>query len=65
MSCQTYNADDVSAILGTSKAYAYKLIQRLNEELAAHGYITVPGKVTKSYFEARVCALDGGAAHVG
>ena len=45
------NASDVSAYMGVSVPMAYKIIRRLNDELAAQGYITVAGKVSRAYFE--------------
>ena len=47
-------ADDVASELGVSKAYAYKLIKRLNEELKAKGYIVVSGRVNREYFTERI-----------
>ncbi len=48
------NAQEVAELLGTSKAYAYKLIQKLNKELAKEGYITIQGKVNRSFFKKRI-----------
>ena len=47
--------DDVAQELGVSKSYAYKLIQRLNAELRKQGYITISGRVSRSYFEEKLC----------
>ena len=35
------DVDDVCAILGVSKAYAYNLMREYNKELKAKGYIVV------------------------
>ena len=48
-------ADDVARELGVSKSYAYKLIQRLNAELRKQGYITISGRVSRNYFEEKLC----------
>lgn len=48
-------ADDVARKLDVSKSYAYKLIQRLNAELRKQGYITISGRVSRSYFEEKLC----------
>lgn len=48
-------AEDVAWELGVSKSYAYKLIQRLNAELREKGYITISGRVSRSYFEEKLC----------
>lgn len=50
------NAQEVADELGTSKAYAYKLIQKLNEELETKGYITIQGKVNCLYFHEKIYA---------
>jgi predicted transcriptional regulator len=43
-------ADEVSKELGVSKAYAYKLVQKLNGELEEKGYVTISGRVSRQYF---------------
>lgn len=50
---RTYGAAEVARQLGVSKAYAYKVIRRLNEELERAGRITIPGKVSAAYFDER------------
>lgn len=47
--------DEVAQELGISKSYAYKIVQQLNEELKAQGFITISGRVNKQYFLERVC----------
>ena len=46
-------ANEVAEQLGTSKAYAYKVIRKLNDELRTSGCMTVAGKVSAEYFEGR------------
>ena len=48
-----YTANDIAGIMDIKKSTAYKIIQRLNKELADKGYITVAGRVPKKYFEER------------
>ena len=36
--------------LGVSRGKAYKIIQQLNEELKAQGYIIIAGKCSRKYF---------------
>ena len=48
-----YTAGDLSDLLGISLGHSYKLIRKLNEELAEDGYMTISGKVSKRYFEKR------------
>ena len=45
------NAEEVAKILGISKAYAYKLVKSMNDELKEKGFITISGKVSRRYFE--------------
>ena len=47
--------DEVAAELGVSKSYAYKIVQRLNAELKAKGYLTISGRVSKQYFMEKAC----------
>lgn len=48
-------AEDVAKELGVSKAYAYKVIRKFNEELKAKGFFTMAGRVNKQYFLERTC----------
>ena len=48
------NAAEVAAELGSSKAYAYKLIRILNRQLEEKGYITMPGKISRNYFNEKI-----------
>lgn len=56
MTRQLIGAEEVAEVTGMSKSYAFKLIKTLNAELAAQGIMTIPGKVQRSYFEARLLA---------
>ena len=47
--------DEVAAELGVSKSYAYKIVQRLNAELKAKGYLTISGRVSRQYFWEKAC----------
>jgi len=42
--------DEVAEELGASKPYAYKLIKKLNEELAQTGCITISGRIDRKFF---------------
>lgn len=55
--CEMMGADEVAETLGTSRAYAYKLIRRLNEEREGAGHIVVAGKISRVYFEERVFGI--------
>ncbi len=55
------NVNDVMALLGVSKSKAYQIIKDLNSEMAAKGYLTVKGKVSKRYLYER-CYQEGARA---
>ena len=48
----------VAEAMGVSKAYAYKVIQRLNRKLQEQGYLTVSGKVNRKFFMKKVNYQD-------
>jgi len=47
-------AKDVAQYMDISVSMAYKIIRKLNGELNSMGYLTVPGKVSRKYFEDKV-----------
>lgn len=53
MSEKFIRAEEVAEVMEISVPYAYKIIRRLNQELADKGYITVTGRVNRAYFEER------------
>lgn len=56
MSNQNYlRAENVAEIMGIAKAYAYKIMRKLNAELDEQGYITVSGRINRKYFMERTC----------
>lgn len=50
--------EDVAVALGVSKSYAYKIVQKLNQELREKGYITISGRVNRQYFLERTCYIQ-------
>lgn len=42
-------AAEVAEVLGVSKSYAYKLMQKLNAELDSQGLLVIHGKVNREY----------------
>jgi len=44
------DAKEVMRTLGVSRGKAYKLIEQLNEELKAQGYVIIAGKCSRKYF---------------
>ena len=53
------NVEEVAEELGTSKSYAYKLIQKLNDEMNGKGYITIQGKINRLYFYEKIYGKRG------
>ena len=47
--------DEVAKELGISKSYAYKIVQKLNAELAEKGYRVISGRVNNQYIRERTC----------
>lgn len=50
-------AEEVARELGVSKPYAYKLVREMNEELKKKGFLTIPGRVSRRYFEEKFYGL--------
>lgn len=53
------DAAEVAQTLDVSKAYAYKVVRELNEELKNKGFITIAGKVSRKFFEEKFYGLAG------
>lgn len=47
--------EEVAQELGISKSYAYKVVQKLNTELKAKGYLTISGRVNRQFFAEKFC----------
>lgn len=47
--------EEVALELGVSKSYAYKIVQKLNAELRAMGYLTISGRINRKYFMEKLC----------
>jgi len=47
-------AAEVQEYLGVSRTESYRIIKRLNEELAKGGYIVISGRVSRKYLEERI-----------
>jgi len=48
-------AEDVAKELGISISHSYKIMQQLNKELKAKGYMTIAGRVNRKYFMEKFC----------
>lgn len=51
-------AEEVAQELEISKALAYWMIHRWNDELKAKGYTTVTGRVSRQYFEEQIYGVQ-------
>ena len=47
--------EDVAKELGISKSYAYKIVQKLNADLRAKGFLTISGRINRKYFLEKYC----------
>lgn len=52
------DASEASQTLGVSLGKAYKIIQQMNEELKAQGYIIIAGKCSRKYFNEKFYGCD-------
>lgn len=50
-------ASEVAEELGVSKPFAYKLVKQMNEELDQQGFITIAGRVSRNYFQEKICGM--------
>ncbi len=49
-----YTAKEIADLLTVSTTTAYRIIKQLNDELKEQGYIIVPGKIGRNYFESKI-----------
>ena len=47
--------NDVAKELGVSVSYAYKTMQKFNDELKEKGFLTISGRVNRKYFMEKFC----------
>ena len=52
--------EEVAQELGVSKSYAYKIVQKLNQDLKEKGYLTISGRVNRQYFYERLYGAGKG-----
>ena len=50
---------EAADILGISKSHAYKIVRDLNRDMKAMGYLTIAGRINKSYFLEKTCYSPG------
>ena len=51
------NVDDVCAVLGVSKAFAYKIMKGYNEELKERGFLVIPGKISTKFLAEKIYGM--------
>lgn len=52
------SAKEVARELEVSDSFAYRLVRKLNDELAKQGFVVVKGKISRKYFEERVYGMS-------
>ena len=52
------SAKDIMKTLGVSESKAYSVVRNLNKELTGKGYMVIPGKVSRKYFEERFYGVE-------
>ena len=60
MQSDVVRVDEVMTRLDCSMCSAYKIIKSLNNELKKKGYITIAGRVPRSYFEKKCLLMKEG-----
>lgn len=60
MKAQFITAEEVQEVLGVSRSKAYQIVQSMNRDLKAAGYITIAGKCPVQYFKQRFYGLQIG-----
>lgn len=52
------SVEEVAKELECSKSHAYKIVKRMNKELAAEGYITMAGRIPKAYWAKKMYGYE-------
>ena len=58
MKAQFITAEEVQDVLGVSRSKAYQIVQGMNRELKAQGFITISGKCPIAYFRKKFYGLE-------
>ena len=67
--CKTFiSVREIKEMLCVSESKAYSIVRDLNKELEDKGYLIIPGRVSRKYFEERfygVCEPGKEETHAG
>lgn len=57
--CRTFiTVREIGEILEVSESKAYSIVKQLNQELSDKGYMIIPGRVSRKYFEERFYGIS-------
>ena len=57
--CRTFiTVKEIGEVLGVSESKSYGIVRDLNKELADKGYMVIPGRVSRKYFEERFYGVE-------
>ena len=57
--CRTFiTVKEIDEVLGVSESKSYGIVRDLNKELADKGYMVIPGRVSRKYFEERFYGVE-------
>ena len=49
---------EIREVLSVSESKAYRIVRTLNEELTQKGYMVIPGRVSRHYFNERFYGIN-------
>ena len=59
LECKTFiSVKEISQLLCVSESKAYSITRALNKELEEKGYLIIPGRVSRKYFEERFYGVE-------
>ena len=57
--CRTFiSVKEICQVLSVSESKSYAIVRDLNKELSDKGYMVIPGRVSRKYFEERFYGVD-------
>ena len=60
--CRTFiTVKEIGEVLGVSESKSYSIVRNLNKELSDRGYLVIPGRVSRKYFEERFYGVENEA----